>query len=49
MLSIFLQNLHQSRQLLGMCIVKYAMWYFILVTAFTNFVLDANTGLQPIA
>ena len=22
------------------------MWYIILVTAFTNFVLDATTGLQ---
>ena len=32
-----------------MYIVKCAMWYIILVTAFTNFVLDPNTGLQPIA
>ena len=29
-----------------MYIVKCAMWYIILVTAFTNFVLDASTGLQ---
>ena len=32
-----------------MHIVKYAMWCFMHVTAFANFVLDANTGLQPIA
>ena len=29
-----------------MYIVKCAMWYIILVTAFTNFLLDATTGLQ---
>ena len=29
-----------------MYIVKCAMWYIILVTAFTNFFLDAITGLQ---
>ena len=29
-----------------MFIVKCAMWYNILVTAFTNFVLPATTGLQ---
>ena len=29
-----------------MYIVKCAMWYNILVTAFTNNVLDATTGLQ---
>ena len=29
-----------------MYIAKYAMWYIILVTAFTNFVLDATAGLQ---
>ena len=29
-----------------MHIVKYAMWYIILVTAFTNFLLDATIGLQ---
>ena len=28
-----------------MCIVKCAMWYIIFVTAFTNFLLDATTGL----
>ena len=27
-------------------IVKCAMWYIILVTAFTNFLLDATTSLQ---
>ena len=29
-----------------MYIVKCAMWYIILVTAFTYFLLDATTGLQ---
>ena len=29
-----------------MHIVKYAMWYIIPVTAFTNFLLDATTGLE---
>ena len=29
-----------------MYIVKYAMWYIIFVTAFTNFLLDATKGLQ---
>ena len=29
-----------------MYIVRCAMWYIILVTAFTNFLLDATTGLQ---
>ena len=28
-----------------MYIVKCAMWYVILVTAFTNFLLDATTSL----
>ena len=28
-----------------MHIVKCAVWYIILVTAFTNFLLDATTGL----
>ena len=28
-----------------MYIVKYAMWYIIFVTAFTNFLLDATTDL----
>ena len=28
-----------------MYIVKCAMWYIILVTAFTNFLLDATTGV----
>ena len=27
-------------------IVKYATWYIILVTALTNFLLDAISGLQ---
>ena len=29
-----------------MYIVKCALWYIILVTAFTNFFLHATTGLQ---
>ena len=32
-----------------MYVVKCAIWYIILVTTFTNFVLDTNTSLQPIA
>ena len=29
-----------------MYIVKCAMWYILLITAFVNFVLDATKGLQ---
>ena len=43
---IFLQNSHQTKQLLGMYIAKCAMWYIILVTTFPDFLLDATTGLQ---
>ena len=35
----------KTKQLLGMYVVKCAMWYIIIVTAFTSFLLDATTGL----